>query len=83
MELNNQIADITRQDRLLTQLKHQGLVDPDLFISRRDAPEFLDTFDEELFREIVDKIIVESNERLRFRLINGLELTEDIERTVR
>ena len=120
VELNDQIADITRQDRLLTQLKHQGLVDPDIFISRRDAlaeqlravklekerlleseenptihqtrvlletleaaPEFLDTFDEELFREIVDKIIVESNERLRFRLINGLELTEDIERTVR
>ena len=120
VELNMQIADITRQDRLLAQLKQQGLVDPDLFISRRDAlaeqlravklekerlleseenptiaqtrvlletleaaPEFLDTFDEELFREIVDKIIVESNERLRFRLINGLELTEDIERTVR
>lgn len=120
VELNDQIADITRQDRLLTQLKQQGLVDPDLFISRRDAlaeqlravklekerlleseenttisqtrvlletlevaPEFLDTLDEELFREIVDKIIVESNECLRFRLINGLELTEDIERTVR
>ena len=120
VELNNQIADITRQDRLLTQLKYQGLVDPDIFISRRDAlaeqlraaklekerlleseenqtirqtqilletlesgPEFLDTFNEELFRELVDKIIVESNERLRFRLINGLELTEPIERTVR
>ena len=120
VELNDQIADITRQDRLLTQLKHQGLVDPDIFISRRDAlaeqlravklekerlleseenqtirqtqllletlesgPEFLDTFDEELFRELVDKIIVESNERLRFRLINGLELTESIERSVR
>lgn len=120
VELNDQIADITRQDRLLTQLKHQGLVDPDIFISRRDAlaeqlravklekerlleseenqtirqtqilletlesgPEFLDTFNEELFRELVDKIIVESNERLRFRLINGLELTEPIERTVR
>lgn len=120
VELNTQIADITRQDRLLARLKQQGLVDPDIFISRRDAlaeqlravklekerlleseenttisqtrvlletlevaPEFLDTFDEELFREIVDKIIVESNECLRFRLINGLELTEDIERTVR
>ena len=120
VELNNQIADITRQDRLLTQLKQQGLVDPDIFISRRDGlaeqlravklekerllgseedqtiqqtqalldtleagPEFLDTFDGELFRELVDKIIVESNERLRFRLINGLELTETIERTVR
>lgn len=37
VELNDQIAVITRQDRLLTQLKHQGLVDPDIFISRRDA----------------------------------------------
>ena len=49
-------------------------------ISEKD---FLDTFDEELFRELVEKIIVESNNRLRFRLINGLELTESIERSVR
>ena len=32
---------------------------------------------------LVDKIIVDSNERLRFRLKNGLELTEQIERTKR
>ena len=120
MGLNNQIADITRQDRLLTQLKHQGLVDPDIFIPRRDAlaeqlravklekerrladeedqtlqqtqellevlasgPDFLDTFDGELFHELVERIIVENGQRLRFRLINGLELTEVIERTAR
>ena len=47
------------------------------------GPEFLDEFDAELFGELVDKIIVESNDRLRFRLKNGLELTESIERTVR
>ena len=118
--LNQKIADITRQDRLLAQLKQQGLVDPDVFISRRNelaeqlraaklekerfleaeedqtiqqtqeliealeaGPDFLDAFDGELFRELVDKIIVESNDRLRFRLVNGLELTEPIERTVR
>jgi hypothetical protein len=120
VELNSKISDITRQDRLLTELKKQGIVDPDIFISRRNAlaeqlrtakiekerilnadedttiaqtqalidilsegPDFLDTFDGELFSELVDKIIVESNEQLRFRLINGLELTESIERTVR
>ena len=120
MALNQKIADITRQDRLLAQLKQQGLVDPDIFISRRNelaeqlraaklekerfledeedrtiqrtqelievleaGPDFLDAFDGELFRELVDKIIVESNDRLRFRLVNGLELTEPIERTVR
>ena len=118
--LNQKIADITRQDQLLAQLKQQGLVDPDIFISRQNelaeqlravklekersleaeedqtiqqiqeliealeaGPDFLDAFDGELFRELVDKIIVESNDRLRFRLVNGLELTEPIERTVR
>ena len=118
--LNQKIADITRQDRLLAQLKQQGLVDPGIFISRRNelaeqlrtaklekerfleaeedqtiqrtqeliealeaGPDFLDAFDGELFRELVDKIIVESNNCLRFRLVNGLELTEPIERTVR
>ena len=118
--LNQKIADITRQDRLLAQLKQQGLVDPDIFISRRNelaeqlralklekersleaeenqtirqtreliealeaGPDHLDAFDGELFRELVDKIAVESNDRLRFRLVNGLELTEPIERTVR
>ena len=47
------------------------------------GPEYLEAFDGELFRELVDKIIVESNERIRFRLINGLEPPEEIERTVR
>lgn len=120
VELNKKIADITNQERLLAELKQQGLVDPDIFISRSNAlaeqlrtakrekerlieseedqsiqqtqalldtletgPEFLETFDGELFSELVEKIIVESSERLRFRLINGLELTEPIERTVR
>ena len=48
-----------------------------------DGPDFLDQFDAELFDALVEKIIVESNARLRFRLKNGLELTEQIERTQR
>ncbi|WP_300763876.1 recombinase family protein [uncultured Oscillibacter sp.] len=120
VELNNQIAELTRQERLLAMLKKHGGVDPDIFISQSgklaeqlraakqaksrlmdaeedqtitqtqelldildDGPEFLEVFDGELFGELVDKIIVESNECLRFRLINRLELTETIERTVR
>ena len=102
--LNQKIADITRQDRLLAQLKQQGLVGPDIFISRQNelaeqlraaklekerfleaeedqtiqqtqeliealeaGPDFLDAFDGELFRELVDKIIVESNDRVQVR----------------
>ena len=48
-----------------------------------DGPDFLDSFDAELFDALVEKIIVDSNERLRFQLKNGLELTEQIERTKR
>lgn len=48
-----------------------------------DGPDFLDSFDAELFGELVETIIVESNERIRFRLKNGLELAETMERTVR
>ena len=47
------------------------------------GPDLLDAFDAELFGELIDKIIVESNEKIHFRLKNGLELPERIERTVR
>lgn len=48
-----------------------------------NGPDFLEAFDEELFSELIDKIIVDSNEQLRFCLKNGLELREKIERTRR
>lgn len=48
-----------------------------------NGPDFLDTFDTELFGELIDKIIAESNDSIRFRMKNGLELRERIERTMR
>ena len=45
--------------------------------------ETLHDFDGELFGQLVDKVVIESNTSLRFRLKNGLELRESIERTVR
>ena len=45
--------------------------------------EAIDVFNEELFCELIDKIIVESITMIRVRLKNGLELPEEIERTVR
>ena len=118
--LNKRIADLSSQDQMLAQLKQQGLIDPDIFISQQSrlaeqiraakqekarlldrsedttlrdtqdlldtldsGPDFLETFDGDLFGGLVEKVIVESNERLRFRLKNGLELAESIERTVR
>lgn len=103
-----------------TDLKCQGLIDPDIFIARTNelaeqlrsakqkkerllieaadgtlaqtealvvaleaGPDNLDSFDAELFDELVEKIIVDSNELIRFRLKNGLELCETVRRTVR
>ena len=48
-----------------------------------EGPDMLESFDEELFCELIDKIVVESNTKIRFRLKNGLYLPESIERTVR
>lgn len=120
VEINKQISDIASQERLLTQLKQQGSVDPDIFISRgnllaerrrelklqkerilqseedhtvqqtqdlldvlESGPDRLDDFDEQLFSDLVEKIVVINNEKLCFRLLNGLEVTEKIERTQR
>ena len=120
VEINKQISDIASQERLLTQLKQQGVVDPDIFISRSNqlaerrrelklqkerilrseedhtiqqtqdlldvlesGPDWLDDFDEQLFSDMVEKIVVVDNETLRFRLLNGPEVTEKIERTRR
>ena len=120
VEINKQISDIASQERLLTQLKQQGSVDPDIFISRgnllaerrrelklqkerilrseedhtiqqtqdmldvlESGPDWLDAFDEQLFSDLVEKIEVINNEKLCFRLLNGLEVTEKIERTRR
>lgn len=55
----------------------------DLMDTLESGPEFLADFDAELFGELIDRIIVESNECLRFRLKNGVEFKESIERAVR
>lgn len=43
-----------------------------------EGPEKLIEFDENIFNTLVEKITVESNSRLRFRLYGGIELPENI-----
>lgn len=73
-----------KKDRLLVADSDNTIAQTQELIEILETgPDFLDAFDAELFGELVDKIIVDSNEQLRFRLKNGLELTETIERTAR
>ncbi|MBQ9686376.1 MAG: hypothetical protein IJV41_07540 [Oscillospiraceae bacterium] len=48
-----------------------------------EGPEFIDTFDAELFSDLVDRIIVEDGEHISFQMKNGLRLKERIERMKR
>ena len=43
-----------------------------------NGPERLESFDEALFADLTEKIIVESQTRIRFRLYGGFELTESL-----
>ena len=86
---SNQLAEQLRQAKQQKErLQHQeddGIIEAteQLLEAINAGPAMLESFDEELFCELIDKIIVESNTKIRFRLKNGLELPETIERTVR
>jgi len=86
---NNQLAEQLRQAKQ-QKIRLQELESSETIDATRQTqeallagPEILDAFDEELFCELIDRITVQSNTQVRFRLKNGLELTESMERTVR
>ena len=84
-KLNEQLRRLKQEKARLLDTDSDDLADRtrDLMDVLEDGPDFLDSFDAELLDALVEKIIVDSNERLRFKLKNGLELTEQIERTKR
>ena len=84
-QLAEQLRQAKQQKERLQQQEDDGIVEAteQLLDTIQAGPAMLESFDEELFCELIDKIIVESNTRIRFRLKNGLELPESIERTGR
>ena len=84
-KLSEQLRRLKQEKARLLDTDSDDLADRtrDLMDVLEDGPDFLDSFDAELFDALVERIIVDSNERLRFRLKNGLELLEQIERTKR
>ena len=84
-KLNEQLRRLKQEKARLLDTDSDDLADRtrDLMDALEDGPDFLDCPDTELCGTLVAEIIVESNDTLRFRLHNGLELRESIERTVR
>ena len=86
---SNQLAEQLRQakqqkERLQNQ-EDDGIIEAteQLIDILNAGPAMLEIFDEELFCELIDKIIVENTTKIRFKFKNGLELPESVERTVR
>ncbi|MBQ3077732.1 MAG: recombinase family protein [Clostridia bacterium] len=70
--------------KLLTGCRDDTVNKTESLLELMDSlPTFLPCFDGEIFTDLVEHIAVRSNTELRFHLINGLELTERIERTER
>ena len=84
-QLAEQLRNAKQQKEQFMRQENRSILDSteQLLETVEAGPEVLEAFDEELFCELIDKIIVESNVRIRFRLKNGLELPETMERTVR
>ena len=48
-----------------------------------NGPDYIETFDTDLFNALVDSIIVKDGEHIAFHMKNGLQLTEEIEKRKR
>ena len=84
-DIAKQLQQAKREKRKLINIADDTILPltQDLIDLLESGPEFLDEFSMEYFQEIVDKVIFESNESVRFYLKNGLALHETVERTVR
>ena len=84
-QLAEQLRKAKQQKEILLKKKENDVIEQTKSLQGvfQDGPEYLENFDEELFCELIDKIIVESGTKIRFRLNNGMELPEHIERMVR
>ncbi len=84
-QLAEQLRKAKQQKEKLQQQEDDDMIEATLHLLDviNAGPSMLESYDEELFCELIEMIIVESNTKIRFRLKNGLELPEIIQRTVR
>ena len=84
-QLAEQLRNAKQQKERILQQEDRSILDSteQLLETIEAGPEVLEAFDEDLFCELIDRIILQSNTKIRFRLKNGLELPESIERMVR
>lgn len=80
-DVNARLAELRRERRRLLQNEDLEDVMETLHQTAdtvQAGPDQLDSFDEIMFTDLVEKITAESQTRLRFRLRGGIELTEQL-----
>jgi len=84
-ELAQQLLAAKREKERILGAEHDDTIPQtrELLETLETLPEFLPAFDDEIFDELVDRVTADSGNTLWFRLKNGLELTETVERSVR
>lgn len=87
LAVNQAIAQAAEQSHNISKLQSAGLLDAETLRQTAEAvpqgPERLDGFDEGLFDTLVERIVMESQTHVRFRLWGGLELVEQLQEAVR
>ena len=78
-EINAKLAQLRRERRRL--MKNEDIEETLEALQRmvdviHDGPDRIESFDEALFAELVDKVIVKSKTCVCFHLYGGIELTE-------
>ena len=81
-ELADQLRSIKQKKESLMSSEDRTALNAtrELLQTLEDGPDFPENFQPELFDDLVELVTVERGPLLRFRLKNGLELTEAIER---
>lgn len=84
-ELAQQLRAAKQEKERILGAEHDDTIPQtrELLETLETLPEYLPAFDGEIFADLVDWITVDNGNTLRFRLKNGLELTEMAERSVR
>ena len=84
-ELAQQLRTAKQEKERILGAEHDDTIPQtrELLETLETLPEYLPAFDGEIFADLVDWITVDNGNTLRFRLKNGLELTEMAGRSVR
>ena len=84
-EINSKIAKLRRAKQMLMNVDEDDdtIQNTQTIINIVETGQEIIQFNPDTFDSIVDKIIVESQEQIKFKLINGLQLSEKISKIVR